>query len=338
MTSTAPRSSQSGRNAGARRRDGFRERSMVPRAEFASYYGRPVLHQPTWSARDIASYLFLGGLAGASSLLGAGAHATGRPALARASKLAAAGAIGLSAAALVHDLGRPARFANMLRVFKPTSPMSVGSWLLAGYGPMAFGAALCDATGRLPRAGALATTGAAAFGPGIAAYTAVLVADTAVPAWHEGYRELPFVFVGSAAASAGGLGMAAAPLRQAGPARRAALLGAATELAATETMRRRLGFVAQPYRTGTGGRLLRAARLLAAAGAIGTATVARRSRVGAVLSGLALLAGSAATRFAVFHAGVESTRDPKYVVRPQRERLSTASSTVDGGSTMDGTG
>jgi hypothetical protein len=289
---------------------------------FTSYYGRPVLHEPTWTARDIASYLFLGGLAGASSLLGAGAQATGRPALARSAKLGAAGAIGMSLAALVHDLGRPARFANMLRVLKPTSPMSVGSWLLAGYAPATAAAAVTDATGRLPRAGALATTAAAVLGPGVAAYTAVLLTDTAVPAWHDGYREMPFLFVGSAAAAAGGLGLAAAPVDQTGPARRAALLGAVTELAATERMRRRLGFVAEPYRTGTGGKLLRVARALTVAGALGAATVARHSRIGATLSGAALLAGSAATRYGIFHAGLDSARDPKYVVRPQRERLS----------------
>jgi hypothetical protein len=319
---TGPRSSVAGRNAGARREDGFRERSMVPRPEFTSYYGRPVLHEPTWQARDIASYLFLGGLAGASSLLGAGAQATGRPALARSAKLGAAGAIGLSLAALVDDLGRPGRFVNMLRVLKPTSPMSIGSWLLAGYGPAAAAAALSEATGRLARTGALATTVAAALGPGVAAYTAVLVSDTAVPAWHDGYREMPFLFVGSAAAAAGGLGLAATPVDQSGPARRAAILGAVTELAATERMRRRLGFVAEPYRTGTGGKLLRVARALTVAGAVGAATVARRSRIGAALSGAALLAGSAATRYGIFHGGVDSARDPKYVVGPQRERLS----------------
>jgi hypothetical protein len=31
--------------------------------------------------------------------------------------------------------------------------------------------------------------------------------------------------------------------------------------------------------------------------------------------------GSACTRFGVFEAGLESARDPKYVVVPQRERL-----------------
>jgi hypothetical protein len=54
---------------------------------------------------------------------------------------------------------------------------------------------------------------------------------------------------------------------------------------------------------------------------VGALTVARRSRAGAVVSGLALLAGSALQRFGVFEAGVASTKDPKYVVVPQRQRL-----------------
>ena len=84
-------------------------------------------------------YLFLGGLAGASSVLAAGSQLTGRGWPGWPSRRA--GAIGLSAVALVHDLGRPARFLNMLRVFKPTSPMSVGTWILSGYGPAAGAAA-----------------------------------------------------------------------------------------------------------------------------------------------------------------------------------------------------
>ena len=132
---------------------------MVPPAEFASYYGRPILNAPVWRSPDIPGYLFLGGLAGGSSLLAAGAQLTGRPALARASKAAAAGAVCLGLAGLVHDLGRPARLVNMLRVFKVTSPMSVGSWILSGYVPAAGAAAACALTGRLPRAGAAATAG-----------------------------------------------------------------------------------------------------------------------------------------------------------------------------------
>lgn len=296
------------------------EQAMVPRAEFTSYYGRPVLKQPVWNAADIGGYLFLGGLAGASSALAAGAELTGRPALARTAKLGAAGALGLSLAALVHDLGRPERFLNMLRVAKPTSPMSVGSWLLAGYGPVVTGAAVSEVSGRFRGPGRLATLCAAAIGPAVASYTAALVTDTAIPAWHDAYREMPFIFVGSAATAAGGLGLVAASTRETGPARALALAGAGVELAATHTMKRRLGMVADPYRTGTAGRLLRAAGILTGAG-LGGALLGRRHRTLSAVSGLALLGASAATRFAVFEAGRASAADPAYTVRPQRERL-----------------
>jgi hypothetical protein len=297
-----------------------RERPTVPDAEFRSYYGRPVLKAPVWNARDIAGYLFLGGLAGASSTLAAGAELTGRPGLARGAKVGAAGALGLALAALVHDLGRPARFLNMLRVAKPSSPMSVGSWLLAGYGPLVVGAALSDVTGRLPRLGRLATLGAAAAGPAVAGYTAALITDTAVPAWHDAYREMPFAFVGSAATAAGGLGLVTARDRETGPARGLALAGAAAELSAVRVMERRLGMVAEPYRTGKAGRLLRAGEILAAAGLCG-AFLAHRSRTASALSGAALLGASAITRFGIFEAGLVSAADPKYTVQPQRERL-----------------
>ncbi len=126
------------------------EELMVPEATFSSYYGRPVIKEPVWKNPDVPGYLFLGGLAGASSVLAAGAQLSGYRPLARAAKISALGAISLSAVALINDLGRPARFVNMLRVFKPSSPMSVGSWLLAGYGPVAGAAAVCEVTGLLP--------------------------------------------------------------------------------------------------------------------------------------------------------------------------------------------
>ncbi|WP_245647264.1 NrfD/PsrC family molybdoenzyme membrane anchor subunit, partial [Microtetraspora niveoalba] len=218
-------------SAGRPRERGRGERLMVPRAEFRSYYGRPVIDPPTWEDHDIAGYLFLGGLAGASSILAAAAELTGRPHLARAAKVGAACALGGSLYSLIHDLGRPERFLNMLRVFKVTSPMSVGSWILAGYGPQAGVAAATAITGRLPRLGRTATVGAGLAGAAVATYTAALIADTAVPVWHEAYRELPLMFAGSAAAAAGGLGMLAAPPSEAGPARRAAAVGAAVEYA-----------------------------------------------------------------------------------------------------------
>ncbi|MFD5450276.1 NrfD/PsrC family molybdoenzyme membrane anchor subunit [Streptomyces sp. NPDC003470] len=313
----APTGAHAGRR---RRRRGRGEQPVVPDAEFSSYYGRPVLNEPSWAALDIAGYLWLGGLAGASSPLAAGAHATGRPALARTAKLGAAGAVSLSLAALVHDLGRPARFLNMLRVFKPTSPMNVGSWLLAGYAPLALAAAAADVTGRFRPAGAVATAAASVLGPAVATYTAVLLSDTAVPSWHGGYRELPFVFAGSAATAAAGLALTSVPSAQTGPARRTAVLGAALELGAFRLMKRRMGLVAEPLERGRAGRLLRGAEALTAGGAV-LAVVAGRRRGAAAPAGIALLAGSAALRFGVFHAGVASARDPKYTVVPQRERL-----------------
>ena len=305
-----------------------REASMVPPAEFRSYYGRPVIKEPVWSAPGVAGYLFFGGLAGASSALAGAAGLADRPELARAAKTAAAGAISLSVVALVRDLGRPARFLNMLRVFKPTSPMSVGSWLLAAYGPAAGAAAASAVTGRLPRIGRAATATAAALGPAVAAYTAAVLSDTAVPAWHEAHRELPYVFVGSAATAAGGLGLVLVPPERAEPARRLALLGAAGELLAKSMLIRRLGPGARPYQSGRAGDLMQAGEVLTAGG-LAAAALGGRSRVLAVAAGTALVTASALTRFGIFHAGRESARDPGYTIGPQRARMGHAQQAED---------
>jgi DMSO reductase anchor subunit len=310
---------------GPRGEDGHRgrprgEELMVPHARPDSYYGRPVLKEPVWRSPEVPGYLFLGGLAGGSSVLAGFAQLTGDERLARAAKVAAAGAIGLSGVALVADLGRPARFLNMLRVIKPSSPMSVGSWLISGYGACAAAAAASAVSGRLPAAGAAATAGATVLGPAVCTYTAALICDTAVPAWHEAHREMPYLFAGSAATAAGGLGMLVAPSGPVGLATRFAVLGAAAELTAKSLLQRRLGETAEPYQRGRTGRLMEAGEVLTAAGLAG-AVLAGRSRLATALSGAALVAASALTRFGVFEAGRVSARDPKYTVRPQRERL-----------------
>ena len=149
----------------------------------------------------------------------------------------------------------------------------------------------------------------------------MLIANTATPAWHEGHREMPFVFVGSAASAAAGLGLLAAPLAENGPARRLALIGAAAEMGAVKLMERRIGIVAENYHRGRAGRLMRAAEALTAAGVAGALARGGRSREIAALSGAALLAASACARFGIFEAGRQSARDPRYTVVPQRERL-----------------
>jgi formate-dependent nitrite reductase membrane component NrfD len=344
QVSEAGRRRQRLRDGEGRRRGRGRggERKMVPDAEFTSYYGRPVLKAAPWG-KDIPAYLFLGGLAGGSSLLAAGADLTDRPTLRRASRIGALVGISLSFGALVHDLGRPERFVNMLRVAKLTSPMSTGTWILTVYGPAAglAGAAelagMLAGTGKLPRAARPASRllsrlarpagiGAAVIGPAVASYTAVLLADTATPSWHDARRELPFVFVGSAAAAAGGLGLLGASPADAGPARRLAIAGAAVELAAERQIEQSMGLSAEPLHDGPAGKLLKASKALTASGAglallSGLRPQSRLSRAAASVAGLALMAGSAATRFGIFEAGQASARDPKYTVVPQRERV-----------------
>ncbi len=294
---------------------------MVPEAEFQSYYGRQILKTPTWKTPDVPLYLFVGGLAGCSAVLAEGAALTDRPDLERVTRLAAAGGAMVGTAALIHDLGRPERFLKMLRVIKPTSPLSVGSFILAPFSALSGAAAASHVTGILPAVGRLAGVGAAVFGPPLTTYTAALISDTAVPAWHEAHRELPFVFAGSGAQAAGGLAMMLVPLDQAGPARTMALLGAALEIAAAESILKRRGLVAEPYRTGRPGRLMSIARNATAVATGASLLAGGRSRAVAALAGATYLGASLATRFGIFEAGLDSARDPKYVVVPQRERM-----------------
>ena len=318
------------RNGGGqgRRRD---ESLMVPDVEFDSYYGRNIVKAPPWK-HEIPTYLFLGGLAAGSGLVGAGGSARNLPALRRGGRIAALAAVALGGGALAKDLGRPERALNMMRTVKLTSPMSVGSWILSAFGAFAGVAAAAEVGRELPDqdgflAKALrvadppAAIGSALFAPPLAAYTAVLLSDTAAPTWRESYKHLPFVFVGSANAAAAGLALLVSPTDQNGPVRKMALTGAALELGAFELMRREMHpLVAEPLHEGEAGRKLRLAEILTGAGALG-AVLFGRNRLAAGLSGIALMAGSALTRFGVFEAGMESTKDPKYTVQPQRERL-----------------
>jgi hypothetical protein len=211
--------------------------------------------------------------------------------------------------------------------------MSMGTWILTAFGPLSGVAAMSEVAPLLPERGVLGLArkvlgpagtvggwGAAATAPALATYTAVLLADTSPPAWHESHPYLPFVFGGSALASGAGATLVSTPLQQTGPARRLAVVGAAAELAGSHVLEHRLGLASEAFHEPKPGRLMRAARYLTAAGAVG-AVLSRRSRIGTVLSGAALLGGSLCTRFGVYEAGKASAVDPRYTVVPQRERL-----------------
>ncbi|HUO41232.1 MAG TPA: NrfD/PsrC family molybdoenzyme membrane anchor subunit [Mycobacterium sp.] len=313
--------------------DGSREMPMVPDVEFTSYYGRSVVKPAPWGD-EIGAYLFLGGIAAGSGLLAAGAQLTGRAKLRRNARLSAMVAVLLSMVALIRDLGRPERFVNMLRTIKLTSPMSLGSWILSTFsaGMTAAAASEIDKmTGeRLPlgplrpllrAADGPAGLVAGLFAPPLAVYTAVLLGDTATPTWNAAHEDLPFVFAGSASLAASGLAMITTPVRETGPARRLAVVGVVGDLAAMKLMERRMDPVAaEPLHHGRSGQMLWWSERLVIAGGLGALLGGRRRAVGTV-SGLALMTASVLTRFGVFEAGLESARDPRYTIEPQKRRL-----------------
>ena len=115
--------------------------------------------------------------------------------------------------------------------------------------------------------------------------------------------------------------MVGAPVEQAAPARRMGVGGAVLALAMERRMARSMGLGAETLRHGTAKRLMDASRVLTIGGALGTIVLGGRHPGAARVSGAALLAGSVCIRFAIFEAGQESARDPRYTVVPQRERL-----------------
>lgn len=285
-----------------------------------TYYGQPAIKQPTW-IWSIPLYFYVGGVAGASAVLGAAAQLTGddalRPLVQRCRWVAAVGSAA-SAGLLIHDLGKPARFLNMLRVFRPTSPMNVGTWVVSGAGA-ASGTAAVFGKGRIGDAAGLA---AGVLGLPFAGYTAVLISNTAVPLWQASRRSLPVLFVASAAAGTGSLfSLFDQPPRQARITRRLGIAGKVVELVAARAVEReaaRTPRVARPLHEGLSGALWKAAKWLDLASlaldlAPGDTRAQRRA------AGIAGTIGSIALRYAVMRAGKRSAADPVATFRQQRD-------------------
>jgi formate-dependent nitrite reductase membrane component NrfD len=291
-----------------------------------SYYGRAIVKEPVWEPQ-IPFYLWTGGIAGAASVLHGLARVSGNHELARRALLVGAIADTASPLLLVMDLGRPERFLHMLRMFKVTSPMSVGSWILLFSGGASNTAAVLELLDPLPLVHRLRPVKWAAelvsflAGPPLATYTGALLANTAIPVWSEARDELPWLFGASGAASAGAALAAATSTRHAAPARRAAIGGSAASLALTFAMERKLGFVGEVYKQGDAHRYGRIAKAATTAGAGLLALGGRRSRTAAAVGGALVLGGELALRWSVFKAGFQSARDPKYTVIPQKQRV-----------------
>jgi formate-dependent nitrite reductase membrane component NrfD len=285
-----------------------------------SYYGRNIVKEPVWNP-EIPYYFFTGGIAGASAVLHVVAKLTGNERLAKSSLYVGAAADVASPILLIKDLGRPERFLNMLRMFKVTSPMSVGSWILLVSGGASNTAAVLDLLGILRPVRWAAEAVSCLAGPPLATYTGALVANTSIPVWSEARDELPWLFGASAAASAGAAAAIVTPTELAGPARRAAVAGSGAALLLGQAMEHRLGFVGEVYRQGEAGRFNKIAKACAVAGSTLIALKGKRSRAATVAGSTLVLAGELALRWSVFKAGFQSARDPRYTVLPQRERL-----------------
>jgi hypothetical protein len=202
-----------------------------------SYYGHPVVKPHVWTPY-VPLYFWIGGTAGAASAQMLLSRVRGNHTLARVQKRIALAGAAIAPVLLIVDLGVPKRFLNMLRVFKATSPMSVGSWVLSAFGAVLAASTAAEFAGwrRVSVALEVLTAG---LGPALATYTAVLLADTATPIWNAARRELPFVFVASGVAGAGALAVWFTPSSAAAPARRFMVGGAFAVFVTTEVMERR---------------------------------------------------------------------------------------------------
>jgi formate-dependent nitrite reductase membrane component NrfD len=290
-----------------------------------TYYDRPLLKEPVW-AWAVPLYYFVGGAAGASLVMGAAAQIDRSGNLKKLMRRChAAGIIGsaVSGGLLIHDLGRPERFHHMLRVFRPTSPMNVGVWILSGVAPSAIAAAMFGGRrGLLGAFGEISGIASGIAGLGLATYTGVLVANTAVPVWQESRRVLPILFGASAMASAGSIFDLFFEDREA---RRITYTfgttGRAAELTAAMVMERQAARieerVARPLKRGVSGALWKSAAALTA-GSLVVSMLPGKSRKKRIAAGILGLAGSLCLRFGVHQAGMASARDPRASFRLQR--------------------
>ncbi len=305
-----------------------------PQGNDPTYYDRPLLKEPVWKPY-IPLYYFVGGAAGASLVLGAAAQLDGSRELDRLVRRCHwIGIIGSSIGGvlLIADLGRPERFLAMLRVFRPTSPMNMGAWILTAAPSAAVTAGLFARTGGvLGDLGEAAGYGAGLWGAALATYTGVLVANSAIPLWQESRRILPLLFGASAMASSASIfDLLFEDPRACRITHMFGLLGRAAELAAGVAMERRLSAtpqVALPLNSGLTGFAWRAATVLTAVSLVAT-VLPNQNRKKRVIAGAFGLAGSLVLRFAVHYAGARSARDPRASFHQQRGSARAAGSAM----------
>ncbi|HJT38291.1 MAG TPA: NrfD/PsrC family molybdoenzyme membrane anchor subunit [Actinomycetota bacterium] len=286
-----------------------------------TYYDRPVIKEPVWKPA-VAAYFYTGGTAGAASTLAAIAQVFGRGrmrGLVKRARAIAAGGTTVGMGLLVYDLGRKSRFLNMLRVFRPTSPMSVGSWMLGASTTASAGAIVFGE--RAPLVGDLAGLAAGAGGLPLSGYTAALVSNSAVPIWQAVRTSLPPLFVSSAANGAASLlDMMDLTGEEARVVNRFGVMGKIGELVAAEAVTKdaeRVERIAMPLKEGFSGSLWRLAKLSTSA-SLALSLLPGRARWKRWITGLLGTIGAVSVRFAIYYAGIASARDPRATFEQQR--------------------
>lgn len=287
-----------------------------------TYHGRPSL-KPAGFDWKVAAYIAIVGVAGGAQVLAGVSRAQDEDDVdglaARARALALAGSV-VGPAILIGHLKTPKRWYNMLRIVRPGSPMSWGSWLLSGFGAASF---VAWAAGRLGwwRVADAAQIPASLAGAGMATYTAALLSATSNPLWSAAPGALAGQF--GASSMAGAASAVALLQRRAGRGRSArrledlaliALMAEAAASAAASHAQGRAG-VAAPLHEGPTG-------ALHAVGGLGLgllAPLALRELGRPGLASLAVLAGGALLRQAVLRAGDASALDPHAALGVARE-------------------
>ena len=283
----------------------------------------PVIQPAVWTW-EVPLYFWFGGIATGSSFVALACDVAGDDRSAALARKVTLAAVLPSAPLLIKDLGRPGRFLNMLRIFKPRSPMSMGAWCLTAFTNAAGAAVSADLLGRRREARALGAV-TAALGTYLGSYTGVLLASTAVPLWARSRLYLGPIFVSTAAATgaaANRLVMAATGMPTGHPTRTA--LGAietgamVSELALSSMNERRLGRLGEAMKEGRAGRLFELAKWSVRAG---LALRLARGRGGPWVHHAAsafYLAAGLAFRYAWVGAGRASAQDHEAVARAAR--------------------
>ena len=159
----------------------------------------PVIKPPVWTW-EVPLYFWFGGIAAGASFVALACDLSGDAESAATARKVALGALVPSPVLLIVDLGRPKRFYNMLRIFKPRSPMSMGAWALTAFGNLGAAAVAADLFGRRRAARRLGAANAVVGGY-VGSYTGVLLAATAVPVWARSRLFLGPIFVSTATAT-----------------------------------------------------------------------------------------------------------------------------------------